>query len=54
MSRKIIVASGGHGGITTAMLLSQNGFDVEVYEKTRGRIWGTTGRIFSILVALQR
>lgn len=33
MSRKIIVAGGGHGGITTAMLLSQNGFDVEVYEK---------------------
>ncbi len=33
MGRKIIVAGGGHGGITTAMLLSQNGFDVEVYEK---------------------
>lgn len=33
MGRKIIVAGGGHGGIATAMLLAQNGFDVEVYEK---------------------
>lgn len=33
MSKKIIVAGGGHGGIATAMLLSQSGFAVEVYEK---------------------
>ncbi|MBR0535513.1 MAG: NAD(P)/FAD-dependent oxidoreductase [Clostridia bacterium] len=33
MGRKIIVAGGGHGGIATAMLLAQNGFDVEVYEQ---------------------
>ena len=33
MSRKIIVAGGGHGGITAGMLLAQNGFDVTVYEK---------------------
>ncbi len=33
MGRKIIVAGGGHGGIATAMLLAQNGFDVEVYER---------------------
>ncbi len=33
MSKKIIVAGGGHGGIATAMLLAQRGFDVTVYEK---------------------
>ena len=33
MGRKIIIAGGGHGGIATGMLLAQNGFDVEVYEK---------------------
>ena len=37
MSAKIIVAGGGHGGIATAMLLAQNGFDVEVYEKSGTR-----------------
>ena len=33
MGNKIIVAGGGHGGIAAAMLLSQKGFDVTVYEK---------------------
>ncbi len=33
MGRKIIIAGGGHGGITAGMLLAQNGFDVEVYER---------------------
>ena len=33
MSKKIIVAGGGHGGIACAMLLSREGFDVTVYEK---------------------
>lgn len=33
MGRKIIIAGGGHGGIATGMLLAQNGFDVEVYER---------------------
>lgn len=33
MGRKIIVAGGGHGGITAGMLLAQNGYDVTVYEK---------------------
>lgn len=33
MSKKIIVAGGGHGGIATASILSRNGFDVTVYEK---------------------
>ena len=33
MCKKIIVAGGGHGGIATASLLSQKGFDVTVYEK---------------------
>lgn len=33
MSKKIIVAGGGHGGIATASILSKNGFDVTVYEK---------------------
>ncbi len=34
MSKKIIVAGGGHGGIATASILSRNGFDVTVYEKS--------------------
>ena len=33
MGNKIIVAGGGHGGITAGMLLAKNGFDVTVYEK---------------------
>ncbi len=33
MSKKIIIAGGGHGGIAVGMLLAQNGFEVEVYEK---------------------
>ena len=33
MSKKIIVAGGGHGGIAVASILSRNGFDVTVYEK---------------------
>lgn len=32
MSRKIIVAGGGHGGIAAASLLSKSGYDVTVYE----------------------
>ncbi|MBE6800474.1 MAG: NAD(P)/FAD-dependent oxidoreductase [Ruminococcaceae bacterium] len=33
MSKKIVVAGGGHGGIAVASILSRNGFDVTVYEK---------------------
>ncbi len=33
MSKKIIVAGGGHGGIAVASILSRNGFNVTVYEK---------------------
>ena len=33
MSKKILVAGGGHGGIATAMILANNGFDVTVFEK---------------------
>ena len=33
MSKSIIVAGGGHGGIAVASILSRNGFDVTVYEK---------------------
>lgn len=33
MSKKIIVAGAGHGGIVAAYYLAQNGFDVTVYEK---------------------
>ena len=35
MGRKIIIAGGGHGGIAAGMLLAQNGFDVEIYEKNK-------------------
>lgn len=33
MGRKIIVAGGGHGGITAGALLAKSGYDVTVYEK---------------------
>ncbi len=33
MGKKIIVAGGGHGGITAGMLLAKNGYEVTVYEK---------------------
>ncbi len=33
MGKRIIVAGGGHGGIAAAMLLSQRGYDVTVYER---------------------
>lgn len=33
MSKKIIVAGAGHGGIAVASILARNGFDVTVYEK---------------------
>lgn len=33
MSKKIVVAGGGHGGIAVASILGKNGFDVTVYEK---------------------
>ena len=33
MSKKIIVAGGGHGGIAVASILSRNGYDVTVFER---------------------
>ena len=33
MSKKIIVAGGGHGGISAAALLAKEGFDVTVFER---------------------
>ncbi len=35
MSKKIIIAGGGHGGITCGAILAKNGFDVTVYEKNK-------------------
>ncbi len=35
MSKKIIVAGAGHGGLVAAALLSRDGFDVTVYEKQK-------------------
>ena len=35
MSKKIIVAGGGHGGIAAASLLSKAGFEVTVFEKNK-------------------
>ncbi len=40
MGKKIIVAGGGHGGITAGMLLAQKGFDVTVYEKNTRKKMG--------------
>lgn len=33
MSKRIIVAGAGHGGITCAAILAKNGYDVTIYEK---------------------
>ena len=33
MSKKIVVAGAGHGGLVAASKLAQSGFDVTVYEK---------------------
>ena len=33
MSKKIIVAGGGHGGISCGAILAKNGYDVTVYER---------------------
>ena len=33
MSKRIIVAGGGHGGITCGAILAKNGYDVTVYER---------------------
>ena len=33
MSKKIIIAGGGHGGITCGAILAKNGYDVTIYEK---------------------
>ena len=33
MSKKIIIAGGGHGGITCGAILAKNGYDVTVYER---------------------
>lgn len=35
MSKKIIVAGGGHGGIAAGAILAENGYDVTVYEKSK-------------------
>ncbi|MBQ3051771.1 MAG: NAD(P)-binding protein, partial [Clostridia bacterium] len=33
MSKTIIVAGAGHGGLTAAALLAKAGFDVTIYER---------------------
>lgn len=35
MSKRIIVAGGGHGGIAAGAILAENGYDVTVYEKSK-------------------
>lgn len=35
MSKKIIIAGGGHGGITCGAILAKNGYDVTIYEKNK-------------------
>lgn len=40
MGKKIIVAGGGHGGITAGMLLAKSGYDVTVYEKNSRKNMG--------------
>ncbi len=40
MSKKIIIAGGGHGGITCAAILAKNGYDVTVYERNSEKKMG--------------
>ncbi len=40
MGKKIVIAGGGHGGIAVGMLLAQNGFEVEIYEKNKANEMG--------------
>lgn len=35
MSKKIIIAGGGHGGITCGAILAKNGYDITVYERNK-------------------
>ena len=35
MAKKIIIAGGGHGGITCGAILAKNGYDVTIYEKNK-------------------
>lgn len=35
MSKKIVIAGAGHGGIAASAILAKNGFDVTVYEKQK-------------------
>lgn len=35
MSKKIVIAGAGHGGIAAGAILAKNGFDVTVYEKNK-------------------
>ena len=39
MSKRIAVVGAGPGGLSAAMLLSANGYDVTVYEAATGRSW---------------
>ncbi|MBQ7117427.1 MAG: NAD(P)-binding protein [Clostridia bacterium] len=40
MSKKIIVAGAGHGGIAAGAILAKNGYDVTVYEKQKRKDMG--------------
>ena len=40
MSKKIVVAGAGHGGLIAAYYLAAAGYDVTVYEKKTGDLRG--------------
>lgn len=44
--KKIIIIGAGHGGIITSSILSKNGFDITIYEKTKKIIWAMIGKTY--------
>lgn len=44
MSKKIVVAGAGHGGVIAAAKLAKEGFEVTVYEKKNAKTSVTTGK----------
>lgn len=58
MSKKIVVAGAGHGGVIAAAKLAKEGFDVTVYEKKKreniGHDWEDRFDFQTVLDAVER
>ena len=58
MSKKIVVAGAGHGGVIAAAKLAKEGFDVTVYEKKKreniGHDWEDRFDFQTVLEAVEK